>query len=181
MIRCFPIANALLVFFAAAMAAQPPAVLEKDATVLGFKLHYREAGRGAPVVLLHGLGGDGLSRWRPNIGPLAADFHVIALDQIGFGQSDKPLANYHVGMLAEFLVDFLKAIGISKASLVGNSLGASVAAYTAVHCPNMVDRLVLADGAGYRASGTGPAPDAHMRQINNGVTREETRDRRDGR
>ena len=108
-------------------------------------------------------------------GPLAADFRVIALDQVGFGQSDKPLANYHVGMLAEFLVDFLKAIGVPNASLVGKSLGASVAAYTAVHYPNTVDRLVLADGAGYRALGAGPTPDAHMRQINNGVTREETR------
>src|SRR5499427_4626603 len=104
------------------------AAIGKDVTVLGFKLHYLEAGRGAPVVLLHGLGGDG-SRWGPNIEPLARDFHVFALDQIGFGESDKPLANYHTGMLAEFLVGFLKAAGIPKASLVGNSMGASVALY----------------------------------------------------
>jgi 2-hydroxy-6-oxonona-2,4-dienedioate hydrolase len=130
-------------------------------------------GRGAPVVLLHGLGGDG-SRWAPNIGPLAADFRVIALDEIGFGQSDKPLANYHVGMLSEFLADFLKAIGVSKASLVGNSMGGFVAAYTAVHYPNSVDRLVLVDGAGYR--GDAPTRDPHTRQITNGVTREETRE-----
>src|SRR5580698_5275128 len=101
--RSFPTATALLIVAAATVTAQTPAIVEKDATVLGFTLHYREAGRGAPVVLLHGLGGDG-SRWAPNIGPLAADFHVIALDQIGFGQSDQPLANYHVGMLSEFLV-----------------------------------------------------------------------------
>jgi len=49
-----------------------------DVTVLGFTLHYLEAGRGAPVVLLHGLGGDG-SRWAPNIDALAKDFHVFAL------------------------------------------------------------------------------------------------------
>ena len=60
---------------------------------------------------------------------------MIALDQIGFGQSDKPLANYHTGMLAEFLARFLAAIGITKASLVGNSIGASVALYKAVHYP----------------------------------------------
>jgi 2-hydroxy-6-oxonona-2,4-dienedioate hydrolase len=165
----------LLLCLTPPLAAQTPEIVEKDVTVLGFKLHYWEAGRGSPVVLLHGLGGDG-SRWAPNIGPLATDFHVIALDQIGFGQSDKPLANYHTGMLSEFLVDFLKAIGMSKASLVGNSMGASVAAYTAVHYPNAVDRLVLADGAGYKASSGGPGPDLHMRQIENGVTREETRE-----
>src|SRR5579859_6859564 len=149
MIRIFQTATALFVWLATAVVAQTPATMEKDATVLGFKLHYREAGRGAPVVLLHGLGGDG-SRWAPNIGALAADFRVIALDEIGFGQSDKPLADYHVGMISEFLADFLKAIGVPQASLVGNSMGGFVAAYTAVHYPNLVDRLVLVDGAGYK-------------------------------
>jgi 2-hydroxy-6-oxo-6-(2'-carboxyphenyl)-hexa-2,4-dienoate hydrolase len=172
-IRRVPTAVALLIWSVTIVAAQTPAIVEKDATVLGFKLHYREAGRGAPVVLLHGLGGDG-SRWAPNIGPLATDFRVIALDEIGFGQSDKPLANYHVGMLSEFLVDFLKTIGVPKASLVGNSMGGFVAAYTAVHYPNSVDRLVLVDGAGYK--GDAPTRDPHTRQITNGVTREETRE-----
>src|SRR3954447_10670119 len=131
--------------------AQPRAAAAgKDVTVLGFKLHYLEAGRGAPIVLLHGLGGDG-SRWRPNIEPLAKDFHVFALDQIVFGESDKPLANYHTGMLAEFLVDFLKAVNVPKASLVGNSMGAGVALYTAAKFPQAVERIVLADGGGYRS------------------------------
>lgn len=163
----------------AIVAAQPaPSVVAKDVTILGFKLHYLEAGRGAPVVLLHGLGGDG-SRWKPNIEPLARDFHVFALDQIGFGQSDKPLANYHTGMLAEFLVDFLKAANVGRASLVGNSMGASVALYTAAHFPQVVDRIVLADGGGYRASGAGGAESAEAkrrRQLQNSVTRDETRE-----
>jgi len=153
----------------------------KDVTVLTFKLHYLEAGRGAPVVLLHGLGGDG-SRWKHNIDALARDFHVFALDQIGFGQSDKPLASYHTGMLAEFLVGFLKAVNVPKASLVGNSMGAGVALYTAAVFPEAVDKIVLADGGGFRS---GPAPTqtpegalqaAHRRQIQNSVTREETRE-----
>src|SRR6516225_7569362 len=163
--------------------AQPKAAAAgKDVTVLGFKLHYLEAGRGAPVVLLHGLGGDG-SRWGPNVEPLARDFHVFALDQIGFGESDKPLANYHTGMLAEFLVGFLKAAGIPKASLVGNSMGAGVALYTAVHYPSIVDRIVLADGGGFRRSdaapgaGTPPSAEAlRRRQLQNSTTREETRE-----
>jgi pimeloyl-ACP methyl ester carboxylesterase len=163
------------------VSAQPgPAATAKDVTVLGFKLHYLEAGRGAPVILLHGLGGDG-SRWRPNIEPLARDLHVFALDQIGFGESDKPLANYHTGMLADFLVGFMKAAGVPKASLVGNSMGAAVALYTAAKFPDAVDRIVLADGGGFRsASGTpaaAPTPEAlHRRQIQNSVTREETRE-----
>src|SRR6476646_7327027 len=151
--RCLFITGCLVAVGLSVSGQQRAAAAGKDVTVLGFKLHYPEAGRGAPVVLLHGLGGDG-SRWGPNIDPLAKDFHVFALDQIGFGESDKPLANYHTGMLAEFLVGFLKAAGVPKASLVGNSMGAGVALYTAVHFPDMVDRIVLADGGGYRSSGS---------------------------
>jgi pimeloyl-ACP methyl ester carboxylesterase len=160
--------------------ATPIKGTEKDARVLGFKLHYIEGGSGPPVVLLHGLGGDG-SRWAPNITELSKDFHVFALDQIGFGQSDKPLANYHTGMLAEFLVDFLGAVNVPKASLVGNSMGASVALYTAVHYPDRVDRIVLADGGGFKTAGSAAAPipsaDAERRRrLQNSTTREETRE-----
>jgi 2-hydroxy-6-oxonona-2,4-dienedioate hydrolase len=170
--------NRLTIVFTFCIAvAQGQNAVQKDATVIGFKLHYQEAGRGPVVVLLHGLGGDG-SRWAPNIGPLSREFRVIALDQIGFGESDKPLANYHTGMLSEFLARFLATIGVSKASLVGNSMGASVALYTAVHYPQVVDRLVLADCACLRAVGAkAPVPaDSRQRDIQNSVTSEETRD-----
>ena len=163
------------------IGAQPrSAVQARDIVVLGFKMHYLEAGGGPAVVLLHGLGGDG-SRWRPNVEPLAKDFHVFALDQIGFGQSDKPLANYNTGMLAEFLVEFLKAVNVPKASLVGNSMGAGVALYTAVYYPQVVERIVLADGGGFRAANTASlapmTPEAlRRRQLQNSTTREETRE-----
>jgi 2-hydroxy-6-oxonona-2,4-dienedioate hydrolase len=178
--RVFAVAVVVVVAAIVATAQPGGAVTGRDVTVLGFKLHYLEAGHGAPVVLLHGLGGDG-SRWTPNIAPLARDFHIFALDQIGFGDSDKPLANYHTGMLAEFLVGFMKAAGVPKASLVGNSMGAGVALYTAVHYPGMVERIVLADGGGFRstngAAGPPPTPEAlHRRQLQNSVTRDETRE-----
>jgi pimeloyl-ACP methyl ester carboxylesterase len=177
--RCLFITGCLVAVGLSVSGQQRSTVAAKDVSVLGFKLHYLEAGHGAPVVLLHGLGGDG-SRWAPNIEPLAKDFHVFALDQIGFGESDKPLANYHTGMLAEFLVGFLKAAGIPKASLVGNSMGAGVALYTAAKFPQMVDRIVLADGGGFRSPSGRPAaatPEAlHRRQIQNSVTRDETRE-----
>src|SRR5438876_5902734 len=175
--RYFTLAVLIVTGVIAALAQTRAAAVGKDVTVLGFRLHYLEAGGGAPVMLLHGLGGDG-SRWGPNIDPLAKDFHVFALDQIGFGQSDKPLANYHTGMLADFLVGFLKAAGVPKASLVGNSMGAGVALYTAVHFPDVVDRILLADGGGFRSAGAAPVsptPEAvRRRQIQNSVTRAET-------
>jgi pimeloyl-ACP methyl ester carboxylesterase len=151
--------------------------LEKDAVVLGFRLHYRELGHGPTVVLLHGLGGDG-TRWERNIVTLSRDFRMIALDQIGFGKSDKPPANYYNGMLSEFLVRFLAVIGVSKASLVGNSMGAQVALTTAVRHSAIVDKLVLVAGGNVRPAGAGvPAPMPPERQrIMNPTTSEETRE-----
>ena len=148
----------------------------KNVSVLSFNIYYLDEGSGSPVILLHGLGGDG-SRWGPNIRPLAADFRVIVPDQIGFGRSDKPLANYHNGMLAEFLARFIRALELPKASIVGNSMGAWVGIYFAVHYPQLLDRLVLVDGGSYRSSDQPiVARDAFLRRIQNGVTTEETRE-----
>jgi len=151
--------------------------IEKDVTVLTYKIHYWEAGRGAPILLLHGTGGEG-ARWMPNITALAADFHVFAIDQIGFGQSDKPLTNYHSGVMAQFAVGFLKAVGVQKATMMGQSMGAGVAMYIAVNYPQLVDHLVLVDGGGFRSANAEAqpqgAPNWHARQIANSATKEES-------
>src|SRR5215469_854855 len=140
---------------ATAGAQQSPQPVAKDATVFSYRLHYLEAGRGEPVILLHGAGGEG-ARWMPTIKGLAGNFRVIALDQIGWGQSDKPLTIYHTGVFAGFLAQFMKEIGVPKAAIMGQSLGAGVTLYMAVHHPEMVERIVLVDGGGYRAAGDPP-------------------------
>ena len=162
---------------ATAGAQQSPQPVAKDATVFSYKLHYLEAGRGEPVILLHGTGGEG-ARWMPTIQGLAGSFRVIAPDQIGFGQSDKPLTIYHTGVFAGFLAQFMKTIGVAKATIMGQSMGAGVALYMAVHHPEMVERLVLVDGGGYRSASDPPpaAPNWHNRQIANAGTLEESRE-----
>lgn len=171
-------ASALFVSSAVAEAQHVP-VTEKDVLVYGMKIHYLEAGRGAPVILLHGSGGEG-ARWMPTIQGLASTHRVIALDQIGFGQSEKPPANYHTGVFAGFLRGFMIATGILKATVIGQSMGAGVALYFAIHYPAMVDRLVLVNGGGFRSAGAAPpAPasiDWHARQIANAGTLEESRE-----
>lgn len=137
---------------AAASTAQAATPADKYATVFGQKIHYVEAGSGPVVILVHGLGGDA-TNWAPTIGPLSQKYRVIVLDQIGFGKSDKPLINYRVGTLVDFLDGFYKQLGITRASLVGNSLGGwTVAAYALAH-PDKVDRLVLVDAAGFAVTG----------------------------
>jgi len=118
--------------------------------VYGAKIHYIEAGNGAPLILIHGLADD-VAVWDSVISPLAARFRVVALDQIGFGLSDKPLLNYRVSTFVDFLDGFLSELKIKRASLVGNSLGGWVAADFALKHPGRVERLVLSDAPGYAA------------------------------
>jgi 2-hydroxy-6-oxonona-2,4-dienedioate hydrolase len=130
----------------------PSGVAEKFVTIYGAKIHYLEAGSGPAVILLHGLGGD-VSNWLATIGPLSQKYRVIVPDQIGFGRSDKPMINYRVGTLVDFLDAFYKELKIERASLVGNSLGGwTAAAFTLAH-PEKVDRLALVDAAGFALTG----------------------------
>jgi pimeloyl-ACP methyl ester carboxylesterase len=145
-LKCF----VLLTFIFAAARAQAPAPESKHVEIFGQKIHYLEAGA-APnpaVILLHGLGGD-MSNWAMTIPALSGKYHVYVPDQVGFGKSDKPIANYRVAMLVEFLGVFCKKLGIQKATLVGNSLGGWTAAAFAIAHPEKVDKLVLVDAAGY--------------------------------
>lgn len=92
------------------------------------KLHYHEAGVGndQTVVLLHG-GGPGAASWTNfsrNIAVLARHFHVLAVDQPGYGHSDKRAEhgqfNRYAAMALKGLFDQL---GLGRVPLVGNSLG----------------------------------------------------------
>jgi 2-hydroxy-6-oxonona-2,4-dienedioate hydrolase len=79
---------------------------------------------------------------------LAANYHVFAPDQVGFGKSDKLLLKYRVGTYVDFLDKFMAELKIERAHLVGNSMGGWVVGLTAIKYPNRVDRIVLADAAG---------------------------------
>lgn len=140
----------LLIFAFIAVQAQSPTPESKNVEIFGQKIHYLEAGSTSnpAVILLHGLGGD-TSNWALTIPALASKYHVYIPDQVGFGKSDKPITNYRVAMLVEFLDVFCKKLGIQKAALVGNSLGGWTAAAFAIAHPEKVDKLILVDAAGY--------------------------------
>jgi 2-hydroxy-6-oxonona-2,4-dienedioate hydrolase len=142
-ILCWLLGSGLLAH-SQAPPAMPP---EKVATVLGQRIYFHEAGQGSAVILLHGLGTSS-EIWAQNIGPLSAQYHVYALDQIGFGHSDKPLLDYTIGTFVDFLEGFMQAQQISQATLVGSSLGGWIAIDFAVQHPEMVSKLVLANSAG---------------------------------
>ena len=108
------------------------------------KVHYVEAGQGPVVLLLHGLGSS-LDTWRRNVEPLAdAGFTVLAPDLPGHGDSEKPDAlDYGPRTAVDFTGQFLSALGVERASLVGNSAGGLVAALFALENPEKTCRLAL--------------------------------------
>jgi pimeloyl-ACP methyl ester carboxylesterase len=140
----------LLTFIFACAGAQAPAPESKQVEIFGQKIQYLEAGAASnpAVILLHGLGGD-MSNWAMTIPALSGKYHVYVPDQIGFGKSDKPVTNYRVAMLVEFLDVFCKKLGVQKPTIVGNSLGGWTAAAFAIAHPENVDKIVLVDAAGY--------------------------------
>ncbi|WP_459548422.1 alpha/beta fold hydrolase [Nocardia sp. X0981] len=87
-------------------------------------LEHHRAGRGEPLVLVHGVG----SRWQvwePIIGTLAERFEVIAVDLPGFGGS-APLPRTTVDTLTDALADFLATQGLDRPHLAGNSMGGGI-------------------------------------------------------
>ncbi len=147
----------LLLSVAVSASAAQGGRREARASVYGFEMHYVEAGEGDPVILLHGLWG-GRNEWEHNIDALAADFRVIVPDQIGFWESDKPLALYDNNLLVQFLTGFIESLGLSKVHLVGHAMGATTATLFAVTHPAMVSKIVLVDGVGYQRDGGPPEP-----------------------
>ena len=122
-----------------------PDVTLRGGEVDGLRLHYVVEGRGPAVVLLHGLGGFAQS-WRHTIDALASRATVFALDLPGFGRSAKPRRIYRLGYFARALHGFLDAMGVGQASLVGHSLGGSVAVTYALTHPVRVERVALVAG-----------------------------------
>jgi pimeloyl-ACP methyl ester carboxylesterase len=134
--------------------AQAPAAQFLD--VRGVRMHVREAGSGPPLLLLHGAGGAG--PWRPYQDMLAREFRLIVPDHPGWGLSDRPDWLESMDDLVYHYLDFLEALGLDSANVVGQSLGGWLAAELAVAHPEVVERMVLIDPAGLRHLGR-PIPD----------------------
>ena len=116
-------------------------------TVHGYRRSYLRAGRGSPLLLVHGIG-DSSATWAPVLSTLARQHTVIAPDLLGHGQSDKPRGDYSVAGFANGMRDLLSVLGIERATVVGHSLGGGVAMQFAYQFPERCERLVLVGTGG---------------------------------
>ena len=141
----------------------------KQVQVFGEKINYYDVGTGPVIVLVHGFGSQAYVDWGHVIKPLAAHHRVLALDEIGWGQSDKPYIDYDIQTFVDFLGEFLRTMHVQHFTLAGESLGGWTAANytiqalspenTGKYAMPKPDRLILEDAAGHKAfRSDGPSP-----------------------
>lgn len=134
------------------------------------KLHYHEAGaeHAETVILLHG-GGPGASAWSNfgrNLPEFAKHYRTIAVDQPGFGRSDKPTDHpQYFRHSADAVVGLMDALGIERAHFVGNSLGGGAAVRLALNHGKRAGRLVLMGPGGLSVNLFAPDPTEGVKNL----------------
>jgi pimeloyl-ACP methyl ester carboxylesterase len=113
----------------------------------GMAIRYLTAGDGPPLLLLHALGESALD-WRWVMPVLSRTHRVYAPDLPGFGDSDKPAADYTPAFFGHFVAAFLDTLDVERATVVGNSLGGLAALRLALSDPSRVVALGLMASAG---------------------------------
>lgn len=108
------------------------------------RMHYLQAGTGAPVILIHGFPETNFE-WRKQFPALAERHAVFAPDTRGFGRTDKPDIRVSRALLAGDIVRFMDALGIERAAVVGHDWGGIIAFKLAIDWPERVTRLALLD------------------------------------
>ncbi|QQE65909.1 alpha/beta hydrolase [Leptolyngbya sp. BL0902] len=111
-------------------------------------LFWHEAGRGETLIFLHGAWQDS-GQWLPVMQTLAADYHCLVPDLIGFGESTSAATVHSVDLEVEALRTLLQALRISRCVFVGHSLGAWVALRYAQQHPRQVQGLALVEPEGW--------------------------------
>jgi len=135
----------------------------------GKRIHYNEAGSGAPMLFMHGTG-PGATSWsnfNPNFQVLAQRFRCILVDALGWGESD-PISltdEARNTVNARSMRDLMDALGIERASIVGNSMGGGSGLAFAIDYPERLDKLVVM-GSGAGGGVFTPTPTEGIRIIN---------------
>ena len=140
--------------------------MKKTVSVFGQRIAYYDTGAGPVVVLVHGFASEARFDWGNVLLPLAKHHRVIALDQIGFGASEKPLIDYSIQTYVDFLGEFLRVMKVKEFTLIGESLGGWISALYTIEALGPVNqgtfalprpgKLVLEDAAGMAPLGPSP-------------------------
>lgn len=123
----------------------------------GMQVHYRDEGKGFPIVLIHGTASS-LHTWNDWTNELVKTNRIIRMDLPAFGiTGPNKTADYSIKSYTNFLHQFLTKMNVDKFHLAGNSLGGNIAwNYTAEH-PEKIEKLILVDASGLPTNKPQPA------------------------
>ncbi len=113
----------------------------------GERVAYQDVGTGEVLLLIHGMAGSSAT-WRAIIPELSKKYRVLAPDLLGHGESTKPRGDYSLGAFAASLRDLLDELSISRATVVGQSLGGGVAMQFTYQHRDYCERLALISSGG---------------------------------
>jgi pimeloyl-ACP methyl ester carboxylesterase len=119
----------------------------REVTVSGHPVRYEIAGKGDPVVLVHGLSGS-TRWWNRNVPDLAEHYRVYLVNLPGFGALRRSGPRFVLAEATSWLLAWMEAVGLESAHLVGHSMGGYLSLRLAARRPEAVGRLVLVDPAG---------------------------------
>ncbi len=119
----------------------------KKINLSGINLHYVEAGKGPPLLFLHGLGGT-WKDWAENLPAFAATHQVMAIDFPGFGDSDKPEVKYSIDWFANIVENFIREKKLEGVNIIGHSMGGLIALELAARPNSRVEKLIVSDVVG---------------------------------
>src|ERR1700737_2112841 len=122
---------------AQAAVAQEVKIEDRFAEVNGIRMHYLVAGKGDPVILMHGYAQNG-HMWRPTMRELAKTHLVVAPDLRGFGDTTKAESGYDKKSMAVDVHELAKKLGLGKAGIAGHDIGLMVAYAYAAQFPDDV-------------------------------------------
>lgn len=137
--KIFSAATVLMLLIVPSTAKTKQAVKHGYAKVSNAKLYYEIAGKGQPLILIHG-GNMDRRMWDEQFVTFAKTYTVIRYDVRGFGKSDRQVRAF---AHHQDLYDLMKFLGYKKANIVGLSLGGGIAADFAITHPEMVENLIL--------------------------------------
>jgi pimeloyl-ACP methyl ester carboxylesterase len=147
MIRPLFFALALCLFIQTASAQKAPEVQSRFAKFDGMRVHYDNYGKGKEaLVFVHGWTCNA-TFWKANVPAFINDIRVITVDLPGHGQSDKPQITYSMDLFARALDAVLQDAGVTRATLVGHSMGTPVIRQFYRKYPAKTRALVFVDGA----------------------------------
>ena len=125
---------------------------KKVIEVGNYTIHYLEGGQGETILLLHGFSAN-KDNWPRLAGSLTENYHVVAVDLPGFGESSKiETDSYNIASQAKRVNRIVETLGLKKFHIGGNSMGGAISGKYAVDYPEKVLSLALLNTAGIHSA-----------------------------